>query len=348
MKAKDLKYLLAVAAALLCACSKNEQAGVPQHLICYDVVQLRGTKAAETYPTNRPFISYAFMLPGGKTWADNKAEAQTYIAGATVSYNGGLWYDQSQAYYWPSAGSLSFFSYSPEALRNSTTVDKTNGVTISGWDVNANQTVDIMVADVIMDQTAKSSVGVYTGVPTVFRHKLSQLVKFEFNTLQDYSSTTKFYVTGISLNNIKQKGTYVSGAEVGTTSVKMGKWTRDDTATPSRYYYYDGGTGGTETEIVYNSSSYTQVGSGSIMLLPQSFSDPGENPDWNTTPHLSIDYKVGSEPKTAQVSLYELFSGELGMNKQITIRVTFNNEGNLIMWAPDQEDWSDSEFTVIM
>lgn len=84
------------------------------------------------------------------------------------------------------------------------------------------------------------------------------------------------------------------------------------------------------------------------MLLPQSFSNPGENPDWNTTPHLRIDYKVGSKAKSAKVSLYELFSGELGMNKQITIRVTFNNEGNLIMWAPDQEDWSDSEFTVIM
>ena len=36
------------------------------------------------------------------------------------------------------------------------------------------------------------------------------------------------------------------------------------------------------------------------------------------------------------------------MNKKITIKVTFSNEGNLITWAPDQDDWTESEFTVIM
>ena len=337
-----------LALTLLSGCTKIEQREAEPVPVSWQVIQDGPSTKAEAYDTNDKFLSWAWYLPNGKTWAVNRAGSQLYINAAEISYNSGekCWRNASVHYYWPKAGALSFFAVSPSSLGSKVTCTAEDGIKISNWDVNANRAVDIMVADVITEQTANSSVGVYTGVPTVFRHKLSQLVKFEFNTLQDYSSTTKFYVTGISLNNIKQKGTYVSGAEVGTTSVKMGKWTRDDSATSNSYNYYDGDTGG--TEIVYNSSSYTQVGYGSIMLLPQSFSDPGENPDWDTAPHLLINYKVGSKPKTAQVSLYELFSGELGMNKQITIRVTFNNEGNLIMWAPDQEDWSDSEFTVIM
>lgn len=339
-----------LALALLSGCTKIEQREAEPVPVSWQVIQDGPSTKAETYNTTDKFLSWAWYLPNGKTWAANRAASQLYINAAEISFVSGenCWRNASVHYYWPKAGALSFFAVSPSSLGSAVTCTAADGIKISNWNVDANQDTDIMVADLATDKSAnETSIGAWqTGVPTVFRHKLSQLAKFEFNTLQDYSSTTKFYVTGISLNNIKQKGTYVSGAEVGTTSVKMGKWTRDDSATSNIYNYYDGGTGG--TEIVYNSSSYTQVGSGSIMLLPQSFSNPGENPDWNTTPHLRIDYKVGSKAKSAKVSLYELFSGELGMNKQITIRVTFNNEGNLIMWAPDQEDWSDSEFTVIM
>lgn len=346
-------YLPVVAAAvMLGACSKIEQAEAPHTRICYNVVQLHGTKAdTPTYPEDRPFISYAFMMPEGTTWEDDRdSYAQPYISGATISFDGTHWYDPTKTYYWPTSGSLTFFSFSPEAVKANTTVDKTNGVTIKDWNVDANQDVDIMVADVQTGQTANRSEGLYTGVPTIFRHKLSQIVGFEFNTLKDYSSSTTFCVTGISLNNIKQKGTYVSGPLVGTTPSLIGKWTLDGSSEAKSYTYYDGGTTG--TEVVYNdgAGNNTKVGSGDIMLLPQTFSDPGGTPDWDATPHLEIAYEVGSEPKTARVSLYELFAPnhELGMNKQITIKVTFSNEGNLIMWAPDQEDWAGSGFSIVI
>ncbi len=329
------------------SCTRIEKADGPQSRICYDVVQLHGTKTAKEYPTDRPFISWAFILPKGKSWTnetDRKSASQVYIAGATVKFDGSHWYDPTQSYYWPSAGSLTFFSYSPEAIKANTTVDSQSGISIKEWDVAANQNVDIMVADVQMEQTANSTVGTYTGVPTIFRHKLSQIVGFEFNTLKDYSASTKFYVTGISLNKIIQKGTYVSGAEVGTTATLMGKWTADVKAAKSNYNYFSG-----TVEVVYSTTEGTKLNPGFIMLLPQKFSNPGETPDWSKTPHLEISYMAGSEPKTARVSLYDLFpSHEIGMNKKITIKVTFSNEGNLITWAPDQDDWTESEFTVIM
>ena len=354
MKARKIEYIIAaglVAAATLsltaASCTRIEKADGPQSRICYDVVQLHGTKTAKAYPPDRPFISWAFILPNGNNWMnknDRENVSQVYIAGAKVQFDGTHWYDPTQSYYWPSAGSLTFFSYSPEAIKESTTVDSQSGISIKDWDVAANQSVDIMVADVQMEQTANSTVGTYTGVPTIFRHKLSQIVGFEFNTLKDYSASTKFYVTGISLKNIIQKGTYVSGAEVGTTATLMGKWTPDASVAASSYNYFSG-----DQEVVYSATGGTKVSSSAIMLLPQKFSNPGETPDWSKTPHLVISYKAGSEPKTARVSLYDLFpSHEIGMNKKITIKVTFSNEGNLITWAPDQDDWTESEFTVIM
>ena len=352
MKARKIEYIIAtglVAAAMLsltaASCTRIEKADGPQSRICYDVVQLHGTKTAKEYPTDRPFISWAFIIPNGKTWKDDRESyIQVYIAGAKVQFDGTHWYDPTQSYYWPSAGSLTFFSYSPEAIKENTTVDSQSGISIKDWDVAANQNVDIMVADVQMEQTANSIVGTYTGVPTIFRHKLSQIVGFEFNTLKDYSASIKFYVTGISLNNIIQKGTYVSGAEVGTTATLMGKWTADVKAAKSNYNYFSG-----TVEVVYSTTEGKKLNPSTIMILPQKFSNPGETPDWATTPHLVISYMAGSESKTARVSLYDLFpTHEIGMNKKITIKVTFSNEGNLITWAPDQDDWTESEFTVIM
>ena len=52
------------------SCTRIEKADEPQSRICYDVVQLHGTKTAEAYPTDRPFISWAFILPKGKSWTN--------------------------------------------------------------------------------------------------------------------------------------------------------------------------------------------------------------------------------------------------------------------------------------
>ena len=94
------------------------------------------------------------------------------------------------------------------------------------------------------------------------------------------------------------------------------------------------------------------------MLLPQTFANPGEA-DPSTVPHLKLVYTQRSYTsgtysdvqKTAYVSLYDLFqssANKININRQIKVRITFNLQADLITWAPDQDDWSDSEFSVII
>lgn len=369
---KHTAILAGLAAVLLpLSCTRIEPQEQTRSQICYNVVQYTQTKAADTYPQDRPFISSAFYLENGKTWAANHSEAKAYIEDATISYVDGLWKDATRSYYWPYSGKLNFLSYSPAVIKSNTTVDCNTGITITDWDVNANQDVDIMVADVQTEQTANQNVGLYTGVPTIFRHKLAQIVGFEFNTFEDYAhghdgSATKpyqnedfvFIVNEIQIGKLIQKGTYYSSYDVGTAVAKIGAWIPDGSAVASSYTWYKG----SGTEVLYSTSSMTPVtGDLSypyIMLLPQTFANPGEA-DPSTVPHLKLVYTQRSYTggsysdvqKTAYVSLYDLFqssANKININRQIKVRITFNLQADLITWAPDQEDWNDSEFSVII
>ena len=357
-------------ATLTLSCTKVEQAESAQAQISYNVVQYTQTKAAGLYPKTEKFISTAFYLEDGKTWAANHSEAIAYIENATISYDETRtsWHDAAHSYYWPRAGKLNFLSYSPAAIQPQTKIDKDTGITIKDWDVNANQNIDIMVADVQTEQTSNQNVGTYTGVPTIFRHKLSQIVGFEFNTFEDYAhghdgSASKpyqnedfvFIVNEIQIGNLIQKGTYKSSYDVGTAVAKIGAWIPDGSADASSYTWYNG-----SKTVLYSTSSMTPVTGGlsHIMLLPQTFANPGEA-DPSTVPHLKLVYTQRSYTsgtysdvqKTAYVSLYDLFqssANKININRQIKVRITFNLQADLITWAPDQDDWSDSEFSVII
>lgn len=355
-------------ATLTLSCTKVEQSEPTQAQICYNVVQYTQTKAAGLYPTTEKFISTAFYLENGKTWAANHSEAIAYIENATISFNGTLWRDKDHSYYWPRAGKLNFLSYSPAAIQPNTTIDKDTGITIKGWDVAANQNIDIMVADVQTEQTANQKVGTYTGVPTIFRHKLSQIVGFEFNTFEDYAhghdgSTSNpyknedfvFIVKEISIGNLIQKGSYYSSFDVGTAAAKIGAWIPDGSADASSYTWYKNDEG---TKIIYSTTSMTSIDGKALMILPQTFANPGEA-DPSTVPHLKLVYTQRSynassysdTEKTTYVSLYDLFqssANKINLNRQIKVRITFNRQANLITWAPDQDDWSDSEFSVFI
>ena len=370
---KEMKRFGKIAIRSLCfatltlSCTKVEQAESAQAQISYNVVQYTQTKAAGLYPTDVPFVSSAFYLEDGKTWAANHSEAKPYIENAIISFDGTNWRDKDHSYYWPRAGKLTFFSYSPQAIKASTQIDRNSGITIKDWDVNANQNIDIMVADVQTEQTSNQNVGTYTGVPTIFRHKLSQIVGFEFNTFEDYAhghdgSTSKpyqnedfvFIVKEISIGNLIQKGSYYSSFDVGTAAAKIGAWIPDGSAAASSYTWYKGAG----KEIIYSTTSMTPIAGNAWMILPQTFANPGKA-DPSNVPHLKLVYTQRSynassysdTEKTTYVSLYDLFqssANKINLNRQIKVRITFNRQANLITWAPDQDDWSDSEFSVII
>ena len=353
------------------SCTRIEQESISAQPaeIRYDVVQDRSavTKAAGVYPTGQSFASYAWYLPDGKNWADDKADAQLYINRAEVSYDNAnnSWYDQTTSYYWPMTGALTFFSISPASLAGAVTITSTNGFAITDWNVHNHQDKDIMVADIQTDKNANQTVGSFTGVPTIFRHKLAMIESFTFNTFKNYAPgyTTygsykkedrRFFIISVKINKIKQQGKFVSGS-----SINIGQWQVSDGSAENGYTWFSG----PEEEIVYSSIAESLAANGlsgreNILLLPQAFANPG-TANVEDVPHIEVTYVTykytdnkGNYTKhttTARASLYDVLKSvgnRIDMNKKFTFNITINLDSNLIIWAPDQNDWTGNDFNI--
>ena len=239
----------------------------------------------------------------------------------------------------------------------------TNGLTIPGWDVDANQTVDVMVADASYDQkgnTANANNSSFNGVPTVFRHKLSQIVGFNFNTDKQYDPDTdaeaagdkKFIVTGISIKRINTKGTYNSGLSLDAAN--PGGWNFQ--GDPKDYVWYAAAAGNNGTEIKYDAAAATPVGTSKntgeiandyLLVLPQPFDAVNE------TTAITLNYTVQTyngtnwvdDNVTVNIPLYDIH-GAAGflMNKKITYNFTIGLDR--IYWAPSVVDWEGESHSI--
>lgn len=347
-------------AILTLSCTKVEQSESAQSQICYNVVQYTQTKAAGEYPTTVPFVSSAFYLENGKTWAANRSEAKPYIENAIISFDGTNWRDKDHSYYWPRAGKLTFFSYSPKAIQASTNIDRNSGITITDWDVDAHKDVDIMIADVQTEQTANQPGGTYTGVPTIFRHALSKISGFTFNLHKDYAhghssgsyanGDVVFILKSIVIKNMPQKGTY---SNTMPSESNIGAWNKAADGIYS-YTWYSNASG---TTIPYSTSTPLAIPANGLSpytelyLLPQLYPSDGG-------PSLEIKYtkrtytgnnQYDYSEVTASVSFYDLFAStghRLVINRNLTLNIVFNIDSNLITWAPDQQNWDGSDFKI--
>ena len=403
----DAYILGTLALAILSGCAKIEQREAEAVQLSWQVIQDGPTKAAaadqttnavsanstkaapatpatkaSAYDTGDTFLSWAWYLPDGKSWSKNNKDAERYIggetSGATIGYvsskyawknvvwDGTKW-NEGVSYYWPKAGKLSFFAASPSSLGSAVNCTAADGIKISDWDVNDHQDTDIMVADLITDQSGNTSStgGWLTGVPTVFRHKLSMLVGFNFNTFKDYEnghngssgnkynqSDITYLVTKIEITGYPQQGTFIVNAPAEGS---IGQWSVSATSPKYNYTWYENASG---KRIPYQSSGATAVEANSLAggktylyLLPQQFTS--EDAKLKIT-YIKRSYKSNgnidtNSSTTAEVSLKDLFAASgnrLVMNRKITVNITFNNDSNLIFWAPDQSEWGSGEFDI--
>ena len=385
----------ALATAILASCTKNEvRVDAPDQAISFTTaVGANSTKAminGTAYESTAPsFGTQAWYVAGTGTFP---TDADVYIPHTEVSYQTSAW-TTATPYYWPSAGSLTFISYSPYTeLKDAVKFDTTDGITIENWDVlggtsEANQAVDVMVADIISGQTANSADGVngnqssHNGVPTIFRHKLSQIVGFNFKTDEDYANghdgnigsefavgDKRFFLTGIQINDVHSKGTYESGIPTtisGTSPVQYtngGSWTMSETTPARDYVWYsrsagdagdnDPSKGGVEFDNTMNGTAIPRRVGGTdpaydyLLIMPQTFTD-NSNVQVITLNYVirtytsSTDYTDDEVTKT--IELYDLHSTtpKWDMNKKITYNFTISLTNDRIYWAPSIETWSD-------
>lgn len=324
---KKVIYFAVVASVAFASCTKNEVRPVEdtqdRQITFQAVVHKASTKAllnTNSYPSDGPsFGTFAYL--GSDTYINN-AEVKN-MTSATSAY---AW-TTDPAYYWPKQGSLTFMSYSPYSICDEATVTcdisssaPDQGIVIPNWDVDKHQTVDVMIADRKDHQQANGNNGGWNGVPTVFRHKLAQVVDFKLNTTENYAKidggglntvgSKQFFVNEIGIYKVKHEAKFVSSNAPSNTSI--GEWSawsdsylsydwslNNNNGPVNEFTYTDAGTTCPKTGQSSNLSSgdyYNIKDYGYLLVMPQNFTGSTlvdtSTPPTGNTPFIKFVYTI--------------------------------------------------------
>ena len=368
---KKVLFVALAAGVALVACTKNEvkPVKVDQEITFQAVVDKAATKGGTfdngvKYPTDRPFGTFAFFYTTSDGYTK---DAPKYIDNAKVEntsgVNSGAAWTTNPKYYWPKQGYLTFMSYSPyEDLHDIVTCAPTDNalaeIKIPNWDVDAKQDVDIMIADRVDNLTANGENAGYTGVSTVFRHKLAQIVKFSVKTKEDFGNLNSgapqagsklFFLKKIVLQDIVTNGSFTSGVQPSSTTTGM--WSEASTPAKKNYIWYKNAEGtlaqGNASEFNTTAvalSSGTIASNGYLLVRPQTFAA-------SDTKKIEITYVIRSYTSASAysdetvVQSFNIHSAtpSWDINKKYSFTITVDL--NQIYWAPSVEDWDDGTST---
>lgn len=342
---KRIILLAASAMAILAGCSRTEIRSIsdePQQ-ITFRTIE---TKAADDFLNTNKFYSYAWFLPSGKTWATKYAKAQAYIPGALIAYNttAKAWKADGATYYWPKQGSLTFFAWTDNTATPTGTYAgcaKDKGITFTAYSAFDNKNKDLLVANIAKDMDGKNNLTTHQrwkpGVPTVFRHVLSNLA-FTIKTNDNYAGAT-YSLESIKLKNISTKGDYAQGSPAATADADV--WTRH--ADPKEVPVFTSGAAG--QSITSTLAKLTPSTTDYSIVLPQKFAD--------ATPEIEIVYTITTnytgtavvETVTETKSLKDIYTEGWVSGKKYTLNIKLSL--NEILWDPSVEVWENGTVTGI-
>ena len=343
------------AVAALAACSKNEvvPAVSGENVEISYKVAPRTKADPQAFDTKNVFASWAYYLPSGKNWSDNwdvRKDAKPYIGeehvGSTISYKGGVWKDQTTSYYWPKGGKLTFFAYSlnSNTVHNQDYTDTffycendENAYGISGiLNLDTHPNTDFLVADIAKDKTTNESNYNFTGVPTLFKHRLSR-IKFAVKKKADYANAT-ITLNSITFNKLINGMTYTQFHKSGDG---FSEYMNTDRASRSIQEY-------TKTDFKVASTEFVPIPDANevrYIYIPQNFKDIT---DADKIATIEVKYTVTLKKGTSETDkgISETYIKTLNVKDifdswEIGKRYTFNLIFSLdeIKWAPAVGDW---------
>lgn len=343
------------AVAALAACSKNEvvPAVSGENVEISYKVAPRTKADPQAFDTKNVFASWAYYLPSGKNWSDNwdvRKDAKPYIGeehvGSTISYKGGVWKDQTTSYYWPKGGKLTFFAYSlnSNTVHNQDYTDTffycendENAYGISGiLNLDTHPNTDFLVADIAKDKTTNESNYNFTGVPTLFKHRLSR-IKFAVKKKADYANAT-ITLNSITFNKLINGMTYTQFHKSGDG---FSEYMNTDRASRSIQEY-------TKTDFEVASTEFVPIPDANevrYIYIPQNFKDITDTDKIAT---IEVKYTVTLKKGTSETDkgISETYTKTLNVKDifdswEIGKRYTFNLIFSLdeIKWAPAVGDW---------
>lgn len=379
--------LAAAAIAALAGCSKVEVKSVdeaPARISWNAVVGKHSTKApveGTTFSMGHSFKTFAFYNANGTAWPTGASlyidnQEVSYHAGAVAPFVANSWHTVT-ANYWPRQGSLTFFSYSfankPVSFAGTLTCTAAEGLKLVGYDVNAteNKNSDFMVADVKgrSEENTTNAAGAEKGVPTIFRHALTQIVGFNVETKDDYKGATLaagskvIEVKSIKIVNADSKGDYTMTNNAVTRTESWGN--RSD----SKTYEYTPVAGKSEAlsttaaELVneqkiflpqdFAASGYTYTAGASLLQKSLERQTAAYKTAVSAVGHIELKYTIktytdatnySEEEVTELIALHEI--GNWNINKKITYKITIDLSSNIIYWDPTVVAWAEEDQTI--
>lgn len=337
MRMKKFTLIALAACVALAACTKNEVRPVStDQEITFKTIS---TKAAEVYSTLNIFKTWAYMHTADYAASIDK---QLYLGGANgldISYvtASSQWKNATSTYYWPKNGDkLTFFSYATNSNTCSLAgaavkCDFVDGIIVEGFATDSNHDVDFLVADVAANMTANEDPATYyhVGVPTLFRHKLSNVI-FTINSKENYANKT-FKLQSIDLVNVTAKANYIQNPLNPTAEGWIGLNLHNVTFC------------NTETEFSNTVVIPTALQS---YYIPQTFDDGTKvilKYKIITNNGESDPLKYAVENVVVEKKLSELFGASWKMGTRYTCAITVSLDE--ILWDPAVEPWVDGTST---
>lgn len=332
MKASHIAALILSGAALLAqGCSKQPVPSSPAAFpICFAAPKVDETtktvtnasmpstyKEEESFKVFAAYSSDMFDPSGSFTDFWN-------AGGLECSYNStyNAWSPSAEEYYWPIAGYLSFYAYSP-AGGETPSFSWTGGFRWNDFTIPAaGSQYDLLYTDLISNkQRSDYSVVdgnahdddpdheyIYNGVNIKFKHALSLIQVQACSALGSYSSI-KYYIQKVVLHDAYNQGTFTSNNE--TWNVNTGYKTdytlldlSGEAAPEDQWQMLPGSD-------EYPASVHPDV---TLMLLPQDLDSSGA--------YFEIVYKCSSDnvPQTTTLPL----SGSWGRSEKHTYKLVFS------------------------
>lgn len=379
--------LAAAAIASLAGCSKVEVKSVdeaPARISWNAVVGKHSTKApveGTKFDKNHSFKTFAFYNANETAWPTGASlyidnQEVKYYPDAVAPFEANSWHTGT-VNYWPRQGSLTFFSYSfansPVSFTGNLTCTAADGLKLEGYDVNENKNSDFMVADIQTDQrqNTTSAAGAEKGVPTIFRHALTQIVGFYVTTEGDYkgaplkAGSKVIEVKSIKIVNADSKGDYFMTNDAAT---RTENWIN---LSESKTYEYTPVSGksealnGTAAELVndqkiflpqkFAASGYTFPTGASLLEKSLARQTPEYKAKVDAVGHIKLNYTIktytdathfSEETVTELIALEEI--GNWVINKKITYNIKIDLSSNIIYWDPTVVAWAEDDKTIII
>lgn len=357
-------FLIAAAVVAFAACSKNEV--LPSSSINNEIsfnVAPRTKAAPDPFDVDNHFISYAYFLTNDEKWPTNAGSI--YIGGAEVSSKvdatatGGRVWKAANSYYWPKSekSSLTFFAWSKNTnecgLTGATvSCDPQKGIAFADYDVTSNKNVDLLVADVAANKTGNENLYTYSGVPTLFRHKLSYVI-FKVKTKEAYAGK-EFALNSIKFVDLGSKASYDQKANdvTGPAYNTVGEWATPTATADQVYFNATTPVVFTNADFVLETDATAKTSVDQKYYLPQALSavaTPGAGVAGSIEVVYTIKTKEGTAVSTETVTRYisakSMFADDLKINKKYTCTLTFSLDE--ITWDPAVQDWENVTATDI-